>query len=106
VFDACTHTYTTGGAVVALTPEELAKLEQAVESFQHQAMRTIALAFRDFEAAPEGGWGAKAGGGEDAPALAETGCTLLAVVGIEDPLRPTVVGAIQVRRRLRSACPC
>ncbi|KAH8055976.1 calcium-transporting ATPase [Aureococcus anophagefferens] len=67
-----------------------------VKDFASDAMRTIALAYKDM-AKPES-WEAtsaatKNADGTDAFA-AETGLTLLAVVGIEDPLRDEVPPAI------------
>ena len=70
-----------------------------VESFQKAAMRTLALAYRDFDDVPEGGWDALAPGQDDASDMkiyaAECDVTLVAIVGIEDPLRPTVTRAIR-----------
>ncbi|KAH8059584.1 calcium-transporting ATPase [Aureococcus anophagefferens] len=73
--------------------------DATVESFQKAAMRTLALAYRDFDGVPEGGWDALAPGQDDASDMkiyaAECDVTLVAIVGIEDPLRPTVTRAIR-----------
>jgi len=75
-------------------PLDRAKLQDAVDAYQKAAMRTLALAYRDFPEAPES-WEAPSSSGGGALYEAETGVTLIAVVGIEDPLRPTVKRAIQ-----------
>jgi Ca2+ transporting ATPase len=70
-----------------------------ISVFANDAMRTIGLAYRDMESAPEEGWEAldesiKNTDGS-AAFFAETQLTLLGVIGIEDPLRAQVPGAIQ-----------
>jgi len=78
---------------------DAAGCDATVESFQKAAMRTLALAYRDFDGVPEGGWDALAPGQDDASDMkiyaAECDVTLVAIVGIEDPLRPTVTRAIR-----------
>ena len=73
-------------------------LDQVVANFAAEAMRNIALAYKDVDAAPDGGWKAttaatKNADGSDA-FVAETDLTLAAIVGIEDPLRDEVPPAI------------
>lgn len=95
VFDYATGALASDGAVVPLDRRACAS---AVEAFQKDAMRTLALAFRDFVAVPDAGWDALAPGQEDGSEMkiyaAECGATLIGIVGIEDPLRPTVARAI------------
>mmetsp|Transcript_2959 Transcript_2959/g.5698 ORF Transcript_2959/g.5698 Transcript_2959/m.5698 type:complete len:1022 (-) Transcript_2959:3022-6087(-) len=57
-----------------------------VATCQSKGLRALALAYRDFDDVPKGGWG---GNGD-----LETNMTVITVVGIEDPLRPSVPGAI------------
>ena len=86
-----------GTSTVAL---DAAKCTSTVETFQKAAMRTLALAYRDFDAVPDAGWDALApgqDGNEDNEMkifAAECDVTLICIVGIEDPLRPTVTRAI------------
>jgi len=84
-----------------IVPIDLAACGETVESFQKAAMRTLALAFRDFpDGVPDGGWDAYVPGQEGVSDemkiyAAECDVTLIAIVGIEDPLRPTVTRAIE-----------
>ena len=100
-------TVLSGGAAVPMPLEEeeeeesnaRAEAEAAIDRFASQAMRTIALAYRDLPAGVdfaqvEGPDGAKQPDGSPAFS-AETQLTLLGVVGIEDPLRDEVPPAIQ-----------
>jgi len=72
---------------------------EIAEAFQRLAMRTLALAYRDFDTVPAGGWdavvaGHSSGEGQVKIYAAECDVTLICIVGIEDPLRPTVTRAI------------
>lgn len=72
-------------------------VNEVVKSFAADAMRTIALAYRDFDKRPSD-WSATCSvtnADGSSAFLAETELTLLAVVGIEDPLRDEVPPAIQ-----------
>ncbi|KAH9260976.1 hypothetical protein BASA81_000672 [Batrachochytrium salamandrivorans] len=75
------------------------RVDQILDLYAHQAMRTIALAYRDFSAPPAHklGW-AQPNSETDDPVLlyqVETNLTLLAIAGIEDPLRPNVIQAVK-----------
>jgi len=61
---------------------------QVAESYQKSGLRTLAVAFRDFGQVPKGGWD------DDKVEKLESKMTLLVIFGIEDPLRPSVPGAI------------
>jgi Ca2+ transporting ATPase len=72
-------------------------VNQVVKSFAASAMRTIALAYKDFDRLPED-WSqttseVKNADGTDA-FVAETELVLMGIVGIEDPLRDEVPPAI------------
>ncbi|KAJ8608624.1 hypothetical protein CTAYLR_008717 [Chrysophaeum taylorii] len=91
----CSSALDSEGRVV---PLDEAAYAETIQSFQKQAMRTLALAYRDFAQPPAGGW--EAPGVSSSMSLeAETGLTLVCVVGIEDPLRPTVRRAIHACNR-------
>ena len=85
----------------SIVPLDVKDCEKAVEVFQKAAMRTLALAYRDFpDGVPAGGWDAYLPGQEGVSDemkiyAAECEVTLIAIVGIEDPLRPTVTRAIE-----------
>lgn len=64
------------------------EFNDTMEEYQQAGMRTLALAFRDFKDAPSGGWSSKT------EAL-EQDLTLVALVGIEDPLRESVPKSIE-----------
>uniref|UniRef100_A0A7S4VBP8 P-type Ca(2+) transporter n=1 Tax=Ditylum brightwellii TaxID=49249 RepID=A0A7S4VBP8_9STRA len=74
-----------------LTPAELKAFNEKIESYQNSGLRSLAVAFRDFDSVPKDGWN----NNKDL----ETNMTLLAVFGIEDPLRPSVPGAIEDCRK-------
>lgn len=87
-------------SVVSLSDDVKQKkyMEEVIGVFAGDAMRVIGLAYRDFPAAPAGGWkattpGTKNTDGSDAY-VAETELTLVSIVGIEDPLRESVPAAI------------
>ena len=68
------------------TNDGKAKLRRTVSAYENLAMRTLALAYRDFDDVPSEGWKHKKGD----KLSCETELTLIGVVGIEDPLRPDV----------------
>ncbi|CAK9021457.1 Plasma membrane calcium-transporting ATPase 3 (PMCA3) (Plasma membrane calcium ATPase isoform 3) (Plasma membrane calcium pump isoform 3) [Durusdinium trenchii] len=70
-----------------------AALDDVTDGFQRQGMRTLAVAYKDFDQVPAGGW-SKA----EAVDLEED-LVLLGIFGIEDPLRPSVPGAIETCRK-------
>jgi Ca2+ transporting ATPase len=96
ILPRCTHALAAGSATTLLTPEGRQKAEEVISTFASEAMRTIAMAFRDVPLGVD--WEAldldqKQPDGSPAFA-AECGLTLIGVVGIEDPLRDEVPPAI------------
>ena len=81
----------------ALTSEARQEAEDVISTFASEAMRTIALAYRDVPLDVD--WAAldaEQKQPDGSPALAaECGLTLIGVVGIEDPLRDEVPPAIE-----------
>lgn len=59
-------------------------MKTVIEPMASEGLRTICLAYRDFGAADQPDW--------DDEADVLTGLTCVAVVGIEDPVRPEVSG--------------
>ena len=74
--------------------------KDVITAFADDGMRTICVGYRDFDSAPN--WDEKlplAAAGAVEEFAAETGLTLVGIVGIEDPLRPEVpVAIVQCRR--------
>ncbi|KAI9472359.1 MAG: PMCA-type calcium-translocating P-type ATPase [Benjaminiella poitrasii] len=79
----------------AFTEEDQNRVDRIIQSYATRSLRTIALAYRDFE---EGEWPGKEDGGDDEVSYEEVvkdGLTLIGIVGIEDPLRPGVKEAVK-----------
>lgn len=85
-----------GRAIVRGAPEavlercrEIGDAEQAVSAMAERGLRVIAVAVRDLDGAEV----------SESPDAMETGLTLLGLVGIEDPPRPSVADSIAACRR-------
>ncbi len=100
----CNNMLNDAGAVVPFGASELATVERdALTAFAKDGMRTLCIAYRDFQGAQD--WDqvlppseGDLTSGAKAPAEvyeAETKLTLLSIVGIEDPLRAEVPGAVE-----------
>lgn len=83
----CTHYMLPDGSIVPLTPEMLAAINNKIEEMANQALRTLAVAYRDFTEPLE--WAKLA----DNPPEEKLICT--AVLGILDPLRQGVPEAVR-----------
>ena len=102
ILSRCSTRLTPGGTpdlseTDALGPAQESEItKKVINVFASEAMRTIGLAYRDFDATPD--WEETHEtilNADGSPAFkAESGLTLLGVVGIEDPLRPEVKPAI------------
>ncbi|XP_057693208.1 plasma membrane calcium-transporting ATPase 1-like isoform X2 [Corythoichthys intestinalis] len=80
------------GVAKAFKPRDREKLMKTViEPMASEGLRTICLAYRDFTSADQPDW--------DDEADILTGLTCIAVVGIEDPVRPEVPEAIRKCQR-------
>uniref|UniRef100_A0A7S1RA09 Cation-transporting P-type ATPase C-terminal domain-containing protein n=1 Tax=Alexandrium catenella TaxID=2925 RepID=A0A7S1RA09_ALECA len=82
---------------VPVETQEKARLtSEVIEPFANSAMRTIGLAYKDMDEIPGDELDEVVRNSDGTPAFCcETDLTLVAVVGIEDPLRPEVGPAIQ-----------
>ena len=102
VLGRCTQVLQTDGTnTVPLDAAAKAALTtDVITAFADDGMRTICLAYRDFDSQPD--WGETlplAAPGAVVENAAETQLTLIGIVGIEDPLRPEVpVAIVQCRR--------
>mmetsp|Transcript_15528 Transcript_15528/g.25579 ORF Transcript_15528/g.25579 Transcript_15528/m.25579 type:complete len:1046 (-) Transcript_15528:613-3750(-) len=90
VMKMCTSFVDIGGKVSPLSPEKLAELMTRIEEMASQGLRTLCLAYKDF--AQDGG----AAWEHEAP---EDNLTCLGLVGIKDPVRSAVPGAVETCRR-------
>jgi P-type Ca2+ transporter type 2B len=72
----------------ALSNEKKQSIMDLVSSWQDTGLRALAISYRDIKEKPKTGWDSSTG------AAFESDMSLLAVVGIEDPLRASVPQAI------------
>nr|GEZ70567.1 putative calcium-transporting ATPase 11, plasma membrane-type [Tanacetum cinerariifolium] len=84
VLGLCNKMINEGGETVKLSQEKIKHITAIIDEFVVDALRTLCLAYLDIE----GGFDGK----EEIP---ESRYTLIAVVGIKDPLRPGVKEAIE-----------
>ncbi|KAF9910920.1 hypothetical protein EC991_005094 [Linnemannia zychae] len=75
------------------------QVHKTIISYATQSLRTIGIAFRDFESWPPAGVELNQDGEVPFAAVAENNLTLIGVVGIEDPLRDGVPEAVQACQR-------
>jgi Ca2+-transporting ATPase len=75
------------------------QVHKTIISYATQSLRTIGIAYRDFESWPPVGVELNQDGEVPFAAVAENGLTLIGVVGIEDPLRDGVPEAVQACQR-------
>lgn len=116
ILDSCTYVLNPStGSPTLLDGSTRKGIDELVYHYSYKAMRALALAYRDFDSVPAGGWDAlleREGSGRsltDGSSMlkedislddtrlhaAESACTLIGIVGIEDPLRPSIIDAIK-----------
>ncbi|CAH9062644.1 unnamed protein product [Cuscuta europaea] len=84
ILRTCDRVVDGNGEVVSLSEEQVGNITCVINEFASEALRTICLAFKDIE--------------EDSPQssnIPDSGYTLIAVVGIKDPVRPGVKDAVK-----------
>ncbi|KAG0941813.1 hypothetical protein G6F57_007328 [Rhizopus arrhizus] len=91
VLEACTSYVDREGKPQKLTKENIVKWNGIISNYADQALRTIALAYRDVSKSEYKKLN------EDEPPLEEL--TLIGIVGIMDPLRPGVVESVTAFRQ-------
>ncbi|KAF9953887.1 hypothetical protein BGZ70_000071 [Mortierella alpina] len=84
---------------LALNDELETHIHKTIISYATQSLRTIGVAYRDFESWPPAGVELNADGEVPFAAVAESGMTFIGVVGIEDPLRDGVPDAVLACQR-------
>ncbi|KAK3825887.1 MAG: PMCA-type calcium-translocating P-type ATPase [Benniella sp.] len=75
------------------------QIHKTIVSYATQSLRTIGIAYRDFESWPPAGVELNEDGEVPFSAVAEDNMTLIGVVGIEDPLRDGVPEAVAACQR-------
>ncbi|KAI8057559.1 PMCA-type calcium-translocating P-type ATPase [Gilbertella persicaria] len=85
------------------TQEDRHRIERIIQSYATRSLRTLGLAYRDFDSWPPKNGHAKTVGTEtEVPyedIIEGQGLTLIGIVGIEDPLRPGVKEAVKACQR-------
>lgn len=89
VLELCTHIADCEGNAKKLTNEEFTRIRAKISEYASLAMRTICIAYKTVKT--EEDWERKT---DDFSYACESDLTLLAIVGIEDPLRDEVPNAI------------
>ncbi|KAI8602621.1 PMCA-type calcium-translocating P-type ATPase [Dissophora ornata] len=82
-----------------LTGELQTQVHKTIISYATQSLRTIGIAYRDFESWPPAGIELNEDGEVPFAAVAESNLTLIGIVGIEDPLREGVPEAVLACQR-------
>ncbi|KAG2309441.1 hypothetical protein Bca52824_029189 [Brassica carinata] len=82
VLKMCENVIDSSGESVPLTEERITDISDVIEGFASEALRTLCLVYQDLDKAPSGD-------------LPDGGYTMVAVVGIKDPVRPGVREAVQ-----------
>ncbi|KAF8395799.1 hypothetical protein HHK36_019753 [Tetracentron sinense] len=80
----CNKIVVSNGEHVLLSEEERNNITDVINSFACEALRTLCLAFKDIDDIV------------DKDSIPDDGYTLIAVVGIKDPVRPGVKDAVQI----------
>jgi magnesium-transporting ATPase (P-type) len=92
VLELCTKVAQKDGIVADLDAGEKTNILKAIDDFANSGLRTIAVAYKDLDESPVAPDGSL-------PESVESGLTLICIVGIEDPLREEVVGAVSTCRK-------
>ncbi|CAN8317865.1 unnamed protein product [Cochlearia groenlandica] len=82
VLKMCENVVDSNGETVPLTEERIANISDVIEGFASEALRTLCLVYKDLDKEPSGD-------------LPDDGYTMIAVVGIKDPVRAGVKEAVQ-----------
>ncbi|KAH7426562.1 hypothetical protein KP509_10G006300 [Ceratopteris richardii] len=82
VLGLCEHVMTSDGNTKPLDIDKRNQLEDVIDNFAKDALRTLCLAFKDVDG--------------EGSVIPETGFTCVAIVGIKDPVRPGVVDAVNL----------
>lgn len=83
VLQTCDTIINSDGEVTPLSNEEVKIVRDVIDGFASEALRTLCLAYKDI------------GDSSNTDNIPEDGYTLIAIVGIKDPVRPGVKEAVQ-----------
>lgn len=83
ILEMCDKSIHANGETAPLTEEERINVLDVINGFANEALRTLCLAFKDFDDGFHGN------------SIPSHGYTLIAVVGIKDPVRPGVKEAVR-----------
>ncbi|GKU92237.1 hypothetical protein SLEP1_g5994 [Rubroshorea leprosula] len=83
ILSMCTKIMNSDGKVVALSDDQRRDISGVINGFADEALRTLCLAFKDVNDV------------SNSDSIPEDNCTLIAVIGIKDPVRPGVKEAVQ-----------
>jgi P-type Ca2+ transporter type 2B len=93
VLALCSQVFGAGGTVIQLTSSKRAEIEATIQRYAHEGLRTICIAYK-----PLGATFDAAAYAADAEYL-EHGMIMIAITGIEDPVRQEVPHAIELCRQ-------
>ncbi|XP_060177443.1 putative calcium-transporting ATPase 11, plasma membrane-type [Lycium barbarum] len=83
IFKTCDRFIDLNGEIVHLTENRTRNTMDVINEFTSEALRTLCLAYKDIE------------DGYEKNSIPDSGYTLVAVVGIKDPVRPAVKNAVK-----------
>lgn len=83
VLEMCDKVVNANGKVVGLSDEQRKNIMEVINQFASEALRTLSIAFKDIE------------GSSNGDNIPEDNFTLLAIIGIKDPVRPGVKEAVK-----------
>ncbi|CAN4109148.1 unnamed protein product [Withania somnifera] len=83
VFKMCDRFIDLHGEIVHLTENQTRNIIDVINEFTSEALRTLCLAYKDVE------------DGYEKDSIPDSGYTLVAVIGIKDPVRPGVENAVK-----------
>ncbi|KAJ1418535.1 P-type ATPase [Sesbania bispinosa] len=83
VLKMCDKVVNADGKVVLLNEQQRNSITEVINGFASEALRTLCLAFKDIE------------GSSDGTTIPEEKYTLIAIIGIKDPVRPGVKEAVK-----------
>ena len=91
----CTQYSTVDGKNEVLDEKSMSTIQSMITKMTEEALRVIALAYKDLDEAAD----IEAVDSEGFPELEKSGLTLIALIGIKDPVRTEVPGAVQECQR-------
>ncbi|KAK6149126.1 hypothetical protein DH2020_016651 [Rehmannia glutinosa] len=83
ILKTCDSVINADGESVPLSEEQVSNVNDVINGFANEALRTLCLAFKDVD------------DGSHENSIPDSGYTLIAVVGIKDPVRPEVKEAVK-----------